>query len=182
MDSAEIIRLVAASIGSLGVGLLLMHFRARPKLIWYGPVTFSFAVQQGEGAIPINTAGITIQNVGRETAENVEFHFQLEPTYFRLSHNYEATDLPNGTHKITIASLGSKEILNFQILYFDEMPILSAIRFRDGAATQVPVLLARRYPPSLYVISAALTIFGGLTAVYFVVKFISWLSTLAPAP
>ena len=172
MENTEIISHVLTGLVLLVVGYVSHMLQGRPRLLWYAPGDSQFVVDGTDGDFRINTGSATVQNVGRKKAENVEIIFAFEPTKCQLqpSMNHETQVLKDGQFVIKLATLGPKELVTLQVLYGAVTPTLQQVRSDAGPAKQIPVWLARRYPPWFNTTAALLVLLGLGVVAYVVIK------------
>ena len=173
MENPEIISYIATGLVLLVVGYLLQFLEARPRLLWYTTPDFQFVIKGAQGnRFPVNTGGVFIQNVGRKKAENVEIVLSFQPETFQLQPpmSFDETKMKNGQFIIRLPSLGPKETVALQVLYYDKAPQLQQIRSDAGPAKHVPVWLQRKFPKWAQGVVAVLMLLGLAVLAYVVIK------------
>ena len=113
----KLIGYIATGIVSLIVGLLLQRFQSKPKLLYWLPGSFLFELNDPQ--VTPRTDSLTIQNIGRKKATNVEIVHKYKPDHFHFSTAISFTEEtnPNGEHIIKIPGLGAKEFGNKRDVY-----------------------------------------------------------------
>jgi hypothetical protein len=162
--------LVLTGLVSFAVGLALQRFADKPKLQYFLPGKFTFAVN--EPRVTLQTDSLTLQNAGRKAATNIELVHKERPDHFQFSQAIAYTEdrNPNGEYLIKIASLGPKEFLNIQYLSHTKPPNLLRVRYDQGPAQPIQVQFQPIYPKWLTVIVAALMLSGFGLLLYWVIQ------------
>ena len=165
-----ILKYIVTGIVSLTVGLLLQRFQAKSNLKYFLPGTFVFDVPDPK--ISIRTDSLTIQNLGRKSAQGIEIIHKEKPDHFQFSQAiaFEEEYAPNGNHITKIANLGPKEFINIQYLSHIKEPILLNVRSEDGPAKLIQVQFQRLYPQWFNVGAIGLFLVGFGTVLYGLVK------------
>lgn len=134
---------IATGLVSLLIGLLLQRLKDRPRLLYWLPGSFLFQLKTPE--INLRTDSLTIQNVGRQAATNIEIVHKVRPDHFQFSTpiDFSEGSSPSGEHIIRIASLGPKEHINIQLLSHTNQPVLLNVRSAEGRAQLIQVRLQR---------------------------------------
>jgi len=167
---------IATGIVSLTVGLLLQRFQSKPKLLYWLPGSFIFELKDPK--VTIRTDSLTIQNVGRKPAKNVEIVHKYKPDHFHFSTaiSFLEETSPNGEHIIKIPSLGAKEFVNIQLLSHTQQPILLNVRSDDSPAQLIQVHLQRVFPKWVYASVGFLLLLGFGFALYWIIRSVIFLS------
>lgn len=94
------------------------------------------------------THAITIQNIGRKTAEFVEVVHKNRPDNFALQPSLDFTEstIPTGEHVIRVKSIGPKETFTIQMLSYATLPELQYIRPEAGHAQNIAIQPQRIFP------------------------------------
>ena len=176
MVNWQVLATVAAPIVALLVGIWLnRRFESRPVLLYHWGHVSSFKHPGQDGAnVTLNTHSVVIRNVGRRAATNVRLsHGQLP--YFNIwppvQHRLE--EVPDSGRDIVIPIVVPNEHLTISYLYFPPITyaeVNHGIKFDEGLATPIPVLLQRQYPVLLYYTAGALMIMGMSTLAYGLVE------------
>ena len=171
---------IVTGIIMLLVGILLRELEARPRVVWWSPHIFLLDVPIGGGKPPykILTHAITLQNLGRKAAENVEIVLNARPDSYGLQPSINYTELQNplGQFVIKLAVLGAKEAVTIQILSHIQAPPLLSIRSETGVARQIPVMAARQFPQWVYRAMLALMLVGSGFLLYWIVEMVRFVS------
>jgi hypothetical protein len=136
---------IATGVVSFLVGLILRIIEARPKLVAWQPHYAIFKITEQN---VVQTDSITVQNLGRKSAEDIEIIFRSKPDYFTLTpaHNYKEEMLPNGGFLIRIRNLGPKEFFILHLLSYATLPHVELIRSKSGIAEPIPFQMQRKFP------------------------------------
>jgi hypothetical protein len=126
--------------------------KAKAKLIWTNPHSFTFLVQEpirdDEGNViqptqNVSTASIKVINIGRDTAHNVELVFNWKPKYSNLwpvRHYEEKTD-KDGRYMLIFENLSPKEEIGLEIMCNNaELPALLVVRSAECTAKNVALM------------------------------------------
>jgi len=126
---------------SFTVGFLLKHVYPKAKVVWWSSHSFWFNVPEGDRIITIFTHAITIQNLGRKPAENIEIIHKAKPDHFKLEPplNYQEDQTPSGEHIIRISNLSSKSFFTIEFLSYLSLPELLYIHSKDGEAKSIRI-------------------------------------------
>jgi len=137
---------IFTGVVSLIVGFLLQRMQARPKLLYWIPGSFLFQVRNPD--VALRTDSLTIQNIGRRPATDIEIIHRTRPDHFQFSTQIDFSEAttPTGEHVIRIPSLGAKEYVNIQLLSHTTQPVLLNVRSAQGRAQLIQVQLQRILP------------------------------------
>lgn len=167
---------IATAFVSLFVGLILQRLKDRPKLLFWVPGSFIFHLKEPE--IILRTDSLTIQNIGRKPATNVEIihkerhdHFQ-----FAIPIDFIEVTTPTGEHVVKIPSLGSQEYVNIQFLSLIKTPILLNIRSAEGKAQLIQTQLLRLWPKAVQWLAGFLMCLGAGVLLYWIIFAIMFIS------
>lgn len=168
---------LATGLVSLFVGLLLQRLKDRPRLLYWLPGTFLFELKEPKD-LQLRTDSLTVQNVGRKPATNVEIIHKTRPDHFQFltAVSFVEETSPAGEHVIKIPSIGPKEHINIQLLSHVAAPILLNIRSDEGKAQLIQVHLQRILPKAAQALAAALLLIGFGFVLYWVVAAVIFLS------
>lgn len=172
----ELAGYIAVGLVSLIVGLLLQRFREKPRLLCWVPGSFIFNIKTPE--LKLRTDFLTIQNVGRQPATNIEIIHKIRPDHFQFSIPIDFVELatPNGEHVIKIASLGPKEHINIQLLSHMNDPLLLNVRSSEGRAKLIKVRMSRAVAKPLQYFQGLVVVLGLGFLIYWVVNALVFLS------
>jgi hypothetical protein len=161
---------VATIVVSLLSGYLAQFLQPRSRLIFWSPHNFFFNLKN-EGVV-LQTNSLTVQNSGRQPAEDVEIIHKQRPDFFELfpSMQYEEHTNPNGEHIIRLKSLGPKEWVLVQLLSHKTPPVISNVRWKHGKGKWVQIQPRRVYPKWFQVLMNSLVLVGIGTIVYLVIQ------------
>lgn len=176
-------RVLGAVITSV-VGLIFWWVQRRlepaSKLGYWIPHSFlfNFPIPNQQQLLAVQTATLTIQNLGRKSAENIEIVHAAKPDHFQLhpKRAYEEKQTPDGAHIISVESLGPKEVLQIQLLAYTQPPNLVGVRSQDGAAKSVRFQVIRVLPrPALLVVQSCMLV-GAFAILYWIVRAVLFIS------
>lgn len=167
MEVKALLGYALTGVVSFIVGLLVHRFRAKPRLAYWNPHTFTFLLPD---KTTIYTHSVTIHNNGSETAEKVEVVHRAEPELFAIAPAipYEAVSLPAGEHMLRFDHLGRGESVTIEYLAQEKPPELLSIRHRDGPAGFQEMELSPATPTWLNVLVLLLAVVGLGILVYWV--------------
>ncbi len=171
MTAKEILDFIIPGIITIVAGLIVRYLRTRPKVVYWFPHIFFFNLE--EGGVTLSTYSLTIQNVGRETAEDVEIIHNARPDFMSLhpSVPFEEEPTPLGEHVIRFKSLGPKEHIFIQMLnYKTPTPTLLNIRSKAGRAKNIPVHLQQVFPKWVLQFVGFLILLGAWVITYWAYK------------
>jgi hypothetical protein len=172
---------------------LNVGIKAKAKLIWGSPHSFTFLVQeplrdaQDKVITPtqrVCTASIRVINTGRDTANKVELVFNWKPHYVNLwpvRHYEQKTDQDN-RHILIFDNLSPKEEIGLEIMSINaDLPALLVVRSAECTAQNV-ALMWTRYVSAWKVNIARLLMLVGLSAtVYWLITLIQFLVLKTPS-
>lgn len=151
---------VATGIVSLAVGLLLRSLEPKAKVVYWSPHTFVFDVPNPK--VILKTDSVTIQNIGRREAEDVEVIFKSRPDFFKLQPSipYSEHNNPDGEFLLRVPTLGPKEFFTLQILSFVTIPNIQSIRSKAGPASLIQVQFQRQFTRLVQLLLVAILLVG----------------------
>jgi hypothetical protein len=160
---------LATIVVSLIGGYLAQFLTPKSKLLCWSPHNFIFNLQQEKVVLQSNA--ITVQNVGRLPAVNIEIIHQQKPDFFELfpAVQYQESINSNGEHVIKISSLGPKEWLMVQLLSYKTTPNLKNVRWEYGQAKWVQIQPQRVWPKWLLIVANVLFLVGLGTLIYLLI-------------
>lgn len=171
---------------------LNVGIKAKAKLIWTSPHSFTFLVQEplrdAEGNVlkptqTVCTASIRVINTGRETANKVELVFNWKPQYLNLwpvRHYEQKTDQDN-RHILIFDNLSPKEEIGLEIMSINsDLPALLLVRSAECTAQNVPMMWVRYVPPWRINVARLLLLVGLSSAVYGLIALIQFLVLKTP--
>lgn len=185
----EIVALIVPFITwFLNVGI-----KARAKLIWASPHSFTFLVPEpvrdAEGRVlqpsqKVCTASIKVINVGRDTAHKVELVFNWRPQYMNMwpVRAYEEHTQLDGRHILTFENLSPREELGLEIMSVNvDLPGLLVVRSAECTARNVPMMWVHQVAQWKISIARSLLFVGLGAVVYGVIALIQILVLKTPA-
>lgn len=160
---------ITATLSLLG-GIILEKLKPASKLVAWFPHNSRFILKDID--VTLQTNLLTLQNLGRKPAENVELVHRQRPDHFQFHPPIRYTEEtgPDDSHILRIESLGAKEFVSLQLLSYKTAPEIMSIRSKDGPAKTINVRLQRIYPKVADLGVKALIAFGALTFLYWVIR------------
>jgi len=176
MTTEGAIGYIATGLVSLIVGLFLERLKGKPRLLYWLPGSFLFQLKNPN--VALRTDSLTIQNVGRHPATNVEIVHKARPDHFQFSTAIDFTEssTPTGEHIIKIASLGPKEFVNLQLMSHTNPAVILNVRCAEGPGQLIQVHLQRFLPRWRQVIAGTLMLIGAGFCLYWVLASVLYLS------
>ncbi|CAD6525886.1 hypothetical protein ACFQ3P_13830 [Paraburkholderia sabiae] len=164
--------IITGIVGLVFLGIQRL-FSPGAKVAYWIPHDFTFRVPLPNQPQPllVQTATLTVQNLGRKAAEDVEITHRTKPDHFQLHppRTYEETTGADGTYKISIGSLGPKEYFQMQVFSHMTPPVLAGVRSKDGPAKSIRFQVNRQLSkPALHAVRACIIV-GAATIVYWIV-------------
>ena len=173
---------VATGVVSIAVAILIMYLQPKAKLVYWSPHNFLFNLTNESVALQtLQTDALTLQNIGRKTACNVDIVMSNRPDFFQFAPAiaYHETTLDNGQFVLRIGEMGPKEFVTLQLLSYRQVPHLLNIRSDAGHAQAIQIQLQRVFPTWLSVLLALLMLVGAGTLIYWLIVVIYRLYTLS---
>ncbi|HXN22853.1 MAG TPA: hypothetical protein VOA41_08950 [Candidatus Dormibacteraeota bacterium] len=162
------------SVALLFIGPWVSHlYEKRGKLIsYFGHVSSFRTTPPGGAPIVVNAHSVILYNAGRKAATNVRLRHLVLPDFTIFPGVlYSVENLPTGEREIVIPTLVPKEQITVSYLYFPPVTyeqVNAGIRFDEGFAQAIPVLLQRRYPKWFNFLVGSLMLIGVLTVLHIV--------------
>ena len=175
---------VAAVSGVTGFisGWALKYVGPRSKLVFWSPHNFPFQLPgaAGQPAFNIQTNSVTVQNLGRRPATNVQVVHAARPDHFKLfpALAYIESATPAGEHVISIASLGYNEWVTIEVLSYRTVANLLYVRSDEGPAEFVQVMQQRVWPAWVNWVVAVLMVTGAAFLLYWALRGLRLLAKL----
>ena len=168
----QILATIAAPILALLIGALINRwFENRPKLLSHWGHVSSFNYHDPAGNINVvNTHSVVIRNAGKQAATNVRLSHSFLPEFNifpPIKHQVE--DVSNIGPDILIPTIVPGEEITISYLYFPPYTyaqINAGVKFDEGFAKQIPVLLQQQYPRWVRYIRLSLVLTGVSTLLY----------------
>ena len=167
----ELVSYAGAAAVMLIVGFFLRELKQKWGLVWWNFHQFIFELDF-DPPVKLLIYAITVHNVARTPARDIEIIHNTRPDYFKLEPALDYVDYvkPSGDHVLCVKSLGSKEFVTVQFLNHVTSAQLRTIKSEAGPAREIDILTQRVYrswwsgfPALIFVITA-----GALT--YWLVK------------
>ena len=158
----QILAMIASPILALLVDRWL---RNRPKLLshWGHVSAFTYRDHADNSGV-VNTHSIVIRNAGRRAAKNVRLSHSCLPNFNILPPvKHQVEDVPNTGQDILIPTIVPGEEITISYLYFPPFThdrINAGVKFDEGFAKPIPVLLQQQYPHWLRYIALGLMLTG----------------------
>ena len=167
---------VVIGVVSLVVGILLIYLQPKAKVMYWSPHSFLFNLTREN--VVLQTDALTIQNVGRKAAENVELVLDREPDFFQFAPavNHTTETLQNNQYIIRIPSLGPSEHVTLQLLSYTRVPQLLNLRSSAGQASPMPFQIQRLFPTWFNGLVVVLFFFGLGFSAYWLIKSVIFIS------
>ena len=167
---------IATGVVTFIVGLLLQRAKAKAAVVYWSPHSFLFNLV--EENVTLRTDALTVQNLGRRTAEQVELILSDRPDFLQFSPNiqYDESETPDGCFVLTVASLGAKEFFTLQVLSYSQIPQLLNLRSKAGTANQLPFQIQRAYARWVQLLVVALLVIGIGFTTYWIIHAAIFLS------
>ncbi len=164
---------IITGLVSLVVGLLITRLQPKAKLVYWFPHVANFDIDADPGPpISFQTSALTVQNLGRRAAGDVQIILSGEPTdlqmYPIIPHEEHETE--DGHFVLTIPRLAPREIVTLQIVGLGYFPALLNLRSDAGVAHQVPVEIQSINPAWLNSSVGALFLVGLGVTIYWVIR------------
>jgi hypothetical protein len=184
--SKEIAAVVAVFFGFL----LNRYLRTRARLVHSVRHAFTFLLDEvpvadGAGGPPhrpvVHTASISVTNLGREVAEDVEIVFNWRPQFINVwpSRYYGERIAPDKRYSITLEGLAPGEVFGVEILSINgPLPAVNTVRSQNSTSSQVPMMPQQVFPRWINLLAGALMTLGAIAFVYIVIVGIQFLSSL----
>jgi hypothetical protein len=141
--SKEIVSLLAPVL----TWVLANFLRARVRLVWSSPHSWNMLLENQpivDGRMPmVRSASLTFQNLGRETAKNVEIVFNWRPEHSNIwpQRAYDTATNPDGRFIFKFPNLAPKESFGIEIMSFqNELPAVVSVRCEQALGQQVQML------------------------------------------
>ncbi|WP_338886814.1 hypothetical protein [Aeromonas rivipollensis] len=185
----EIIALIVPFVTwFLNVGI-----KARAKLIWASPHSFSFLVPEPlrdangievSSKQLVNTASIKIINIGRETANKVELVFNYKPQFLNLwpVRHFEQRSADDGRHSLIFENLSPKEEIGLEIMAINgELPHVLLVRCAECTAKNVSIVWFRHVEQWKIKTGQFLMMAGLGSLVYILITLVQYLVLKTPS-
>jgi hypothetical protein len=169
---ATVLAIIAAPIIALFVGVWVNRkFESRPILYsYFGHISAFRSTPPNQAPIQVHTHAVILRNAGRRSATNIRITHKTLPDFsIWPSISYRTETLPDGASDIIIPTLVPGEQVTISYLYFPPLTALNinaGIKYDQGFAKQIPVLLQRQFPKWINLIVGALLIMGIISVVY----------------
>jgi hypothetical protein len=175
----NVVATILSPIIALFVGAWVNRkFENRPSLIsYFGHVSAFKSTTDAGVPFLVHTHSVVLRNTGRKSATNIRLHHMVLPDfniYPPLVHHKEK--LPDGSEDILIPILVPGEQITISYLYFPPLvvsEINAGIKFDQGFAHQIKVLLQRQYPRWWNITAAFFMLIGMASIIYILYFFLS---------
>ena len=172
--------------------LLNVGLKAKAKLIWTSPHSFTFLVQEPirdeEGTVirptqNVATASVRVINTGRDTAHKVELVFNWKPQHLNLwpVRYYEEKQGQDGRHMLIFENLSSKEEIGLEIMSVNaELPALLQVRSAECTAQNVQLMWLMKASNWRINLARILVLIGVSSAIYWLITLLQFLILKTP--
>jgi hypothetical protein len=167
--SSEIDKAIISLLFSVMTAWVIRALQPRARVVFYVPYESTFHIpQQNNPAFSVKTRALRIENIGRDTAEDVEVHHAFPPEHFKIVPTManQVTVTPQNTHVITVPSLAPSEGFWIEMITANILPVLSNVRSRSGPARVVHIRIQRQFPKWFNVTAGGLFLLGLATLFY----------------
>lgn len=166
--------------------------KARAKLVWTSPHSFTFLVQEplrdenGDILRPtqkVCTASIKVINNGRDTANKVELVFNWKPHYINLwpVRYYEQKNDQDNRHILIFENLSPKEEIGLEIMSINaDLPALLLVRSAECTAQNIQLMWVNFVAPWKITLVRILIFLGLSTCIYGMIALIQFLVLKTP--
>jgi hypothetical protein len=160
-----------AVIIAILTAIVTRYLQPKGKLVWGFSHQHLYLVPRldEDGSYPVRTQQIWIQNTGRKSVEEIEFVLNWKPQHLEVwdPRHYTTTILPDGRYSLLFRNLSSSEAFTISILdTFRDLPVIVAVRWKDGIGKQVNMGPQQIPSPRMLWILRALLLIG-LTTILF---------------
>ncbi len=164
---------IGGVLGFLG-GWALKYVGPKSQVVFWYPHNSFFQVPQpgAAGTFNVLTSSVTVQNLGRLPARNVELVYNLKPDHFTVTpiRTWTERTTPQGQHVITMATLGHNEWFTVEVLGFANLAALVHVRSDDGEGRMVSVMQQRIWPTWVNWVVAILMLTGAGFLLYWALR------------
>ncbi|MEQ1405632.1 hypothetical protein ABK249_11875 [Neorhizobium sp. Rsf11] len=163
------------------------YLRPKGKLVWSVSHQHYYNVPRigADGAFPVRTQQIWIQNLGRKAIEDIEIVLNWKPQHYEVwdPRHYTPGTLPDGRHSIRFPNLSSQEYFTISILdTFNELPIVLAVRWKEGLGKEIR-MGPNQVHPRWVLLGLWLILLVGATAIFFgILQAVLYAIALASTP
>lgn len=168
---------IATIIVSLTIGYFSQFLTPRPNVVFWPFHQFTFTVpftppNAPATTVQIVTHAISVQNIGRRRAEDIEIVHATAPSIYAFwPSRVHSAEMRSGVHVISIAGLGPGEGFTLEFLSIrTPPPQLQYIRSKDGQAQQRPTTLQWVMPPLQLKIGGVLLLTGAGLWLYWLIR------------
>ncbi len=169
---------LVAFVAELILVLLVVLFTPKAKVIWGISHGFTYRLTwPNQPDLRVQTQKVTVHNVGRAAASDVEVHLNFEPEHFNVwpTQNYETEKNPEDRFTIKFRSLGRNEHVSIEMLSTGdlEVPAVLSVRSPQGVAKMVAFAPLRVFPRAVNLTFVVLAAIGILAIFYMIVAVVS---------
>jgi hypothetical protein len=173
--SKEIISLLVP----LAVWFLNRQFQPSARLIHSIRHTFRFLIPEPirdpDGNIvrssqAVHVASVSVSNIGRSTAKNVEIVFNWKPAFVNVwpLRHFATRDAPDGRHSIVLESLAPKEVFVELLAINQELPNICNVRSEQTESVEKRMIPQIVHAPWLLGLVGWLLVAGSIGTVYLI--------------
>jgi len=137
-----------------------------------------FLFELPQPKLSLFTHAITIQNLGRKTAKNVQIVHKRKPDFFKLQPalDYKESFTPAGEHVVTVDTLGPKDFFAIEFLSYATVAELLLIRSEEGPAVPIQIQPQRIFPKWFNALAIGLLLVGAGFVAYWIVRAVIFIS------
>ena len=177
------------AITSLTVFLLgtfiVRIFQPKSKVVWAVSSGFTYLMPKVEGgpvadSILVCTTSIWVQNTGRQTAENVEVHFNFKPHHYEIFPTRTFSESIRADNRMTLSTpeLSPQEYFAVQLLSAGrELPLVQNVRWKDGVSKEIAMGPAQILSQNIMRLVRTVMLVGVFAIIYGVISGIVWLGS-----
>ncbi len=166
--------------------LVEILFGRRSKVVFYlsEVATFTYTYSGARQRVLLNTLTITLQNLGRAPAEDVQIVHYWLPENYTISPPMQSRkiSLPEGQEAIVLDRILPRQTVTISYLYSTAPPnksrVHSYVSTQDHIAKQIEVGLSRRRPKWIVLLRQGLMLLGAGSAFYGLYKIAVWILRL----
>jgi len=172
---------IGAVLGFVG-GWALKYVGPKSRLVYWFPHSSFFQIPEpgSKKVFSLMTGTVTVQNIGRRPATNVEVVHSTAPDHFTLTppRTFTEHETPQGHHVIVVPSLGHNEWFTIEVLGFGNTPALLYVRSHEGSAQTVPIMAQRIWPQWVNWLIVVLMLTGAGYLLYWALRGLKQLARL----
>jgi hypothetical protein len=158
-------------------GIATRLLTARGKLVWSVSHQHFYSVPRIDpnGAFPVRTQQIWIQNVGRASIEQLEIVLNWKPQHLEVwvPRKYEEAILPDERLVLQFPTLAGGESFTISMIdTFRELPIVCNARWKAGLGRHIAMGPQQLWPSAVRYLVLALLLIGITTILYIILQIV----------